>query len=407
MENLFGWIFFLIIFLSILIYSNYDKNIKFFLLTAFFLRFLCVLLDQYNLINLPDSKIDAFYFELKALEFSRIQGISVIFEFYKSDSLLISRIISLFYTVFGESKMMAQSISVALGTASVYLVYQICLILWDNHTAKKAAWVTALFPTLILYSSLILREVYIVFILLIGLNCILRFMQKNSFNLFLQILTSFYLLLFFHGPAVVGGFTFLLYVILSSTKKQIDNLYNYKLNLFFFLSFILFFILIILLLTNNYKIPYLGSIQTLFDIENLLARINKPMTSTASYPSWLTINNIFELLTKAVFKIFYFLFSPFIWDIKSSHQLIGLFDGTFYIILAIYVFKNRYSIFQNPVTRIFLLIFITYIVIYGLGIGNFGTGIRHRSKFVVILIILAAPKIHRFIFATHKKLYNK
>ena len=219
MENLFGWIFFLIIFLSILIYSNYDKNIKFFLLTAFFLRFLCVLLDQYNLINLPDSKIDAFYFELKALEFSRIQGISVIFEFYKSDSLLISRIISLFYTVFGESKMMAQSISVALGTASVYLVYQICLILWDNHTAKKAAWVTALFPTLILYSSLILREVYIVFILLIGLNCILRFMQKNSFNLFLQILTSFYLLLFFHGPAVAGCFTFLLYVILSSTKK--------------------------------------------------------------------------------------------------------------------------------------------------------------------------------------------
>lgn len=407
MENLFGWLFFLIIFLSILIHSNNNKDIKFFLLTAFLLRFLCVLIDQYNLINFPDSKLDAIYFESKASEFSRIQGLSVIFEIYRLDSLFVSRIISLFYTVFGESKMMAQSISVALGTASVYLVYQICLILWDNHSAKKAAWVTALFPTLILYSSLILREAYIIFILLIGLNCILRFMQKNSFISFLQALTSFYFLIFFHGPAIVGGLTFLFYIILSLSKKQIDNLYNYKLNLIFFLSFIFFFTLIALFLTNNFRIPYFGNAQTLFDIENLLARINNPLAGTASYPSWLIINNIFELLTKAVFKIFYFLFSPFIWDIKSSYHLLGLFDGTLYIILAIYVFKNRHSVWHNPVTRIFLLIFISYIVLYGIGSGNFGTGIRHRSKFVVMLIILAAPKIHRFIFSTHKKLYYK
>ena len=147
--------------------------------------------------------------------------------------------------------------------------------------------------------------------------------------------------------------------------------------------------------------------QTLFEIENSFYQINNFMVDTATYPSWLTINDSFELFTKIIFKIFYFLFSPFIWDIKSSYHLIGLFDGTFYIILTMYVIKNRHSIWQNPVTRIFLLIFISYIVIYGLGVGNFGTGIRHRSKFVVILIILAAPKIHRFIFSTHQKLYNK
>jgi len=52
-------------------------------------------------------------------------------------------------------------------------------------------------------------------------------------------------------------------------------------------------------------------------------------------------------------------------------------------------------------------LFVTYLIIYGIGVGNFGTVIRHRSKFVMILIILAAPKLHKFIFSTNKKLYKR
>ena len=47
------------------------------------------------------------------------------------------------------------------------------------------------------------------------------------------------------------------------------------------------------------------------------------------------------------------------------------------------------------------VLFIIYLIIYGIGTGNFGTGIRHRSKFVVILIVLAAPKIHKFLSLRH------
>ena len=130
------------------------------------------------------------------------------------------------------------------------------------------------------------------------------------------------------------------------------------------------------------------------------------MFDTASYPSWLTINNNYELFTKTIFKIFYFLYSPFFWDIKSSYHLIGLFDGILYIVLSIYVLKNWNAILENPSSRIFILLLLSYAIIYGISVGNFGTGIRHRSKFAVILIVLAAPKIHRFIFSLKKKLYN-
>jgi hypothetical protein len=402
MENLFGWIFFLIIFSSILIYSNYNKNIKFFLLTAFLLRFLCVILDQYNLVNLPDSTIDAGYFELKALEFSRIQGLSVIFDFYIKDSLLISRIISLFYTVFGESKMIGQSISVALGTASVYLVYKICLILWDNHSAKKAAWVTALFPTLILYSSLILREVYIVFILLYSLLAITNFIRNKTYISFFKILVSFYALTFFHGASSIGLFVLLSYLMLQSMKKLLIKIYDLKINIFSFLFIIILLIPIISFLTQNLSIPY---IPNEFDLEKIIYQINASIRGGSKYPSFLYIEHKSEFFFQIILRIFYFLYSPFVWDIEKTYHIIGFFDGLLYFILTIYIIINWHAIWRNPILQIFILMFVFYMIVHAIGVGNFGTGIRHRSKFVVLLIILAAPKINTFILS-RKKIYK-
>ena len=68
--------------------------------------------------------------------------------------------------------------------------------------------------------------------------------------------------------------------------------------------------------------------------------------------------------------------------------------------------KNWNAIWSNSVTRIFVLILVAYLIVYGIGVGNFGTGIRHRSKFIVIFVILAAPKIQKFIFSFKKKLYK-
>ena len=82
--------------------------------------------------------------------------------------------------------------------------------------------------------------------------------------------------------------------------------------------------------------------------------------------------------------------------------MMGLVDGMLYVILTIYLFRNWRTIWANPITRIFIFIFIAYLIIYGISIGNFGTGIRHRSKFVVILIVLVAPKIQKFIFSILK-----
>ena len=406
MEHVIGWLFFFIIFTLIFLWTKKNSHVRNFLLIAFLLRSIFVYLDNY-LLALPDSQWDAKTFELIARDFSKKYGLLVFFDFFKSDSLLISKIISIFYTLFGESKIMAQSISVALGTVSVYLVYYLCLLLWDQRSAQKAAWVIAIFPTLVLYSSQTLREPYLVFFLLLALIGIAKFIIHKNFFSFLQVMASFYIITLIHAGAAIGGLVFLVYVVFILIKKLLISSKTFKINMFSFIFLIILFIPIILFLTNNLRFPYLGSIDNLTNLDNLKFVGNIGMEGDASYPSWLAINNNYELFLKIIFKIFYFLYSPFLWDIEKLYHLLGFFDGMLYLGLTIYVLCNLRSIWENPITRFFLLLLIIYLIIHALGVGNFGTAIRHRSKFVVFLIILAAPKLHKFIFSAKKKLYTK
>ena len=49
------------------------------------------------------------------------------------------------------------------------------------------------------------------------------------------------------------------------------------------------------------------------------------------------------------------------------------------------------------------MILIMYLILFGLGVGNFGSGLRHRSKFVFEMILLIGPLIPTLIFKKKNK----
>ena len=206
----------------------------------------------------------------------------------------------------------------------------------------------------------------------------------------------------FHGPAALGGFVFLLYLILDKIKFVISKLKFFKINLSSLGLIIIFITPVILFINFNIKVPYLGSFQDLTDLTHLKQVANYGFRGEASYPNFLAINENNELIIKTILRVVYFLYNPFFWDVKEFSHLIVSIDGIFYFILTIYLIMNWPNIWANPTTRVFVLMFIAYLIVYGFGTANFGQAFRHRSKFVVILILLAAPKIHKFVFSFKK-----
>tara|TARA_Y100000389_G_scaffold205091_1_gene263010 strand:- start:2273 stop:3487 length:1215 start_codon:yes stop_codon:yes gene_type:complete len=403
MDQLFGWITLLIVLISILIWTRKLPYIRNLILVAFLLRSLFVILGYYNLITLPDSENDSIRFVEYAKIFSSDYGLSIVFSIFDSDSYVYPKFLSLFFSVIdNESLMMAQSLSVIVGTISVYLVYHLSLLIWDSRSAKKAAWVATIFPSLILYSSLTLRECYINFFLLISLIGIVKFFRKKELVSFLQVIGGFYINMLLHGPMIFGGLIFLFYMIYNNIKNMLNSLYNLKIKTSSILILTILLIPIILYINDQFNIPYVGVPSKFLNSDYLLFKLNVGLFDTASYPSWLYINNIYEIFTKGLIKIIYFLYGPFIWNISHPVHLLGLFDGFLYIGLTICVIKNWKPILSNPYLLMILIILIMYLTIYGLGIGNFGTGIRHRSKFVVMIIVLAAPKLITFVYKPYK-----
>ena len=88
---------------------------------------------------------------------------------------------------------------------------------------------------------------------------------------------------------------------------------------------------------------------------------------------------------------------------KYIYNIFGFFDGLLYMALVYLIFKNRKVIWKDPALRIILIILVSYVFIFGIGTSNFGAGLRHRTKFVIELIILAAPLIPTFIFSNKVK----
>ena len=402
MQHFLGFSSLIIIFLFIIYYTSNRQNLKNFLIISFIVRAITLIANEFNLINFPDSNSDTDYFYEKAIEYSRINGLSIIFDILTLDNLFYPKFISIFFSVFGESRMMAQSIGVAFGTACVYLVYSLSLVLWDDGAAKKAAWVAAFFPSLILYSCLMLREVYFVFFLLFALNAIFNLMTKKSLTSFINITLSFFFITHLHGPGIIGGFIFFIFLFFTNINQQLVKLFHFKINIYF-ISIIFFSTIPFILYSKNYyQIPYFGHFDSLLDSQFLLEKINRGFFDSASYPDFLKIESIHEFYYKFIIKIFYFLYSPFIWDIKKITHLFGLLDATLYILLTICIIKNFKEIWKHPIAKIFIMILVVYLLIYAFGAGNFGISFRHRSKFVVMFIILSAPKLAKFVFQRKK-----
>jgi hypothetical protein len=203
---------------------------------------------------------------------------------------------------------------------------------------------------------------------------------------------------------IFGFFIFLIYFLFGLLKEN-----NYFLRFKRKNIYLLFLIPIVLApfylyIIGYYQIPKLGYFEhqkkdfeklLIFRIDNATRSSVANKDSGASYPSWTVPTNIKEAIYLTPIRMIYFLYSPFPWDIKRLMHLIGFIDAFFYAYLSFCILRNRENIYKNSQTRLLFILLIIYILIFSFGVGNFGTGIRHRLKFIGIFIVIAAPKILR------------
>ncbi|WP_423895834.1 hypothetical protein [Candidatus Pelagadaptatus aseana] len=372
-------------------YPEYSRA----LFAAYSLRVLTICFNEF-IAPLPDSRGDAINFEEYAWQLSKDGLENILLQFNGPSSYFLSWLVSIIYYFTDRSPLLIQSISLTFGMASVLSGALLSKELWGRRTSKKVVWALAIFPSLILYSVLILREAYIIFFLLCAIRYMVTWIRSGSPRSIIFGVTSFVAAGFFHGAMFLGVFIFAGLILLKLVKNSYRARGKTKLISFATLIVCSIFFLTSLNLLKSEKIPKLGSLDKLLNIERVLFVIQSKSGKNeggADYPDWVTPKKPIEILYLSPIRISYYLFSPFIWDIKKSSHLIGMIDGFLYFFLTILIWKSRSYIWSNPAAKSILFSTLIFIIIFSFGSGNFGTGIRHRAKLAILIIILAGPAL--------------
>ena len=401
MADLLGFASITVVAFITLIVATKWPDISRILLVAFSVRVILMLLGYY-IFTLPDSTYDALGFEWGAWNFAKDGFFNVMDKYPGPNSAFYRWMIAIPYSLFGRSLLMAQSLSLLFGLGAVFLGWLLAKKLWDNHTAKKVGWILALFPSLVLYSVLTLREIYVCFFLIVAMFGVVNWVRDDSYKSIFLAMFGFLGGTFFHGGIIIGGMIFGIIVLTRSIKKVSKLILFLRTSPKNLLIVILSLIFLQLYFSNKIHIAKLGKFKDSIDLNRLQFETSNRLRGEASYPEWTKVNSPSEFITKGFIRVLYLLFSPFPWDIKKPAHLVGMFDGFLYLTLVYLIFLNRKSIWNDPALRTIFFILVVYFIIFGIGVSNFGAGTRHRAKFVIELIILAAPFIPKFSFNIKK-----
>jgi hypothetical protein len=387
------------VFLIVFILSLYFKSFAKIILAALILRILLLIINN-NFFYLPDGNMDGLTFEFFAWEWSQDGFINVFKHYHGPNTYFLSFLLAIPYSLLGRSYIMAQSFTILFGVINILLVCLIARKLWNNKIALNAGWFAAFFPSAASYSVLFMRETYIAFFLLLAFFHIINFFEHKNLKSFLFVLLSFIGASFFHLGSIFGLIAFLGVLGFMYIKLLLKKLYYGKVDLNNLLVIIVVFFI---LQSSGLKIP-----NEYLDLDRSRVKvINTKLNGDAAYPEWAKINSNIEYLYKAPTRMVYFILSPFPWDIKSLKHIVGLFDSLFYFFLTFLIFRNLKNIKNDQALITILIILLSYLFVFGLGVGNFGTAIRHRVKFAFWMILLAAPLIPKLVLFKEKIIKNK
>ena len=242
------------------------------------------------------------------------------------------------------------------------------LIIWLYYKKKLRGWpflFVLFYPSLLLYSSLSLRDTLIATFMVIS---VILFIEKKKllafcFSLPLIIIKfqNFFLILIFF------------YIFLIFKKNTVVYRFRY------------FFTIIILVSI----LPFINVIIDALDFYRL-AMYQEDGGEDAAY---IHIGNLQRFLILAIQSSPYFMLKPFPWEASGFLQLVQSVENLLIFTAVLFVFFKSYKIDKLLACKWLVILFIS-LAVYGLVVFNYGTAVRYKFPFILMFFVGVAYDLH-------------
>jgi hypothetical protein len=289
-------------------------------------------------------------------------------------------VVAAMYYLVGPFALLPKLLNALLGGLTVPLVYALARHVTGSEAASfRAATYVAYFPSLVLWSILNIRDVWVIFLILLVCHQALviqaRFRAWDAALLLAALfaVTQFrdYILTAVAGPMVVS--------FLFRTRKNVGR------------NVLVGMVFAGLLIYANRAVGPRNQLQSL-DLAEIQSLRQWHGVGAASRFEAADISTPGKALAFLPTGLAYFLLAPFPWAISGIRQVLTLPEMLFFYSLLPAILRGVRILIRERFSESLMVLLITAGLTFGyaLGEGNAGTAYRHRAQVITFYLVFAA-----------------
>lgn len=342
-----------------------SKNKTIFMILTFglLIRLAALWYDQ-SVALLPFNTGDSYKFHELAVETAEALP-DVLLEHFTG---FYSQVLGVVYYFFGPYRFFGQYLNVAfvvLAATKLIDIAELLKIKDKNTILMIFLWLFMPIPFLMGYA--LIREGSMYYLIVLGVYHFLKWFEKyNPIYIVLTILPIYIASLYHEGALYI--LPAMIYAFLFYDKKKEKINFNF-INIMFLIVAVIGAIIIV---TQN--------------ADSFLDKTNAETGGGSTYLAALEINSPLQFIMYAPIKGFYLLYSPMPWLIRGGLDIPTFVFDTCLWGYATYTILRNFRKIDTKYKMLFLAIFVAGMV-YGMGTHNTGTAMRHRNKFMSLMLI--------------------
>ena len=289
------------------------------------------------------------------------------------------------YYVLGRNILAAQSICAVVGAATAPMVYVCAKKVFQNiRVARFSAIAIALFPSFIIWSSQLMKDGLIIFLLVLAMTMVLQLQERFGYAAIIVLVLSLFGIMslrfyIFYMVAVAVGGSFLI-----GTSNSIRSIVGRSAALVIIGVGLTYFGVI---RTATVDLDRFGNLEAVQRSRGDLARSAKSGFGAES-----DVSTTDGAITALPVGLTYLMLAPFPWQMGNLRQAITLPEVLiWWMLIPLSLYGLWYTVKHRLRTAFPILIFtITLTIAYSIFQGNVGTAYRQRTQIQVFLFMFIA-----------------
>ena len=348
-----------------------DRPVAVVLAFAYLLRLLVLYADTYHLLPNPFTGLDTEDFHTATLAF--LVGDGLIKTNY-------TYVLAVFYRLFGDyGRFMAQFFNVLLSFGTVALLYwALRMLKVSRRSLLVALSVVAFMPATVCLSGVLLREAWVQFFVMLSVCCFIRWYQRGGIGNEVACMAATFAAMLMHAGCVGALAVYMIGFLVCRTWKS-EGVRTYALTV----CVMVLFMLPMLVFPGLLLAKFVNAADSGLDIV--------PVVAGSTYLLWMQKLGVGLRLLLSPVRMFYLLFSPLPFDWRGlSDVAVFCVDSLVNIVLVVLMFRPPLLGGAAQLKRFLGYAVLVLTFVFALGTTNAGTAVRHRAKFLPVVVLAAA-----------------